>query len=140
LSGNFKNEIIKVDDDKYYYCNSTMNMLIDFVTGDILFQRVITEINTDGVITGESAAYKYAPMIYDGEWILYEVPNYETAYGKDIYGYSPVVYDYKKIREITDPKNTFGYKPAYISSNLCITDVLFDSNHTDIYLKLNKYM
>ncbi len=41
------------------------------------------------------------------------------------------------IKMISDPINSFGNKPAFISDKNCITDVLFTSNHLEVYLNLN---
>ncbi len=65
-------------------------MLIDFQTHEILFQKMINAESVDTDSTGTTTSYgvndcyKYAPMLYEDEWILYELPNYKKAFGRDI--------------------------------------------------------
>lgn len=146
FSNEINREIIKISDDKWYYCSNNINILINMTTNETFYQNYIDatnfEYDSSGVVLsnlyGMREAYKYIPMYYKNNQILYETANYTSNYGRDIFGIASVIYEYAKIKELSESGNTFGFKPSAITSHNSISDILFNSIHTEMYLNLNK--
>lgn len=146
FSTNINVEILKMANDNcFYYCDPNINCMIDINNKKILYQSYIDstayeyDLNYTKtyLLLGAHLAYKYAPMLYDNQFVLYKVPDYIETKGANIQGSHPIVYEYNKIQNLTDP--TINKKMPPLLTNLnSVNNILFNTNKTEIFLQLNK--
>jgi hypothetical protein len=141
-------DVIKLSDGIYYYTNNKLNLIIDFSTGTTITQKYIDSTGvdyTDGIIDdviyNVNESYKYAPLMYNGDVFLYNLPNYVDMLGININTKQPILFNYSTVSDIYNFNNKINviYKPPYILPQKKITDIMHNNDRTEMYLKLNKY-